>query len=655
MEWLTYLLKVTACMAVFYAFYHFFLQRLTFFGANRIYLLATLLTSFAVPVLQFEIERNGAVAPQEALKVRPVLVDEVTSRAIQTETVSTESAPAFQQSAGYDWEQLLYTAYVVVTIVVLIIFLTQMWILLKHARNVNTTFGRLKVVYKPTGFTNCSFLNYVFVDQQDLTGHEINILLQHETVHASKYHSADKLLITLGKIVLWFNPFIYLYDKALEQVHEYQADKEASSSIGNASYARLLLNMSVRKNNIPLVHNFVKNPLKERIKMLFTSQSKNMKKLAYLTCLPLLAILLWSFSVSYVYKEHVQNAEPKSAVVKEYPLPIDTLKYRQKVKWTPEMEKARAEHDVWIKTDDARTKSTFARSLRGKNIEVLVKGEIEEPFGSRMLYRLLVEYQNKDYYLSCNIAIGAEEIRGMLKPGDKLEVLVFTAGYSQKPMISIEAEKIVKDGHLIFEMKKPKIDPNAKPAPFLFEANRVRFNNGVITKAGSVVAGKRTMEVSANGYKFLIKINSNQVALSELASFKEGDKVSLRFVHEVKTGALTYSIKDWVAISKDMMNYGVKNKQMFYRFYEKVKKDESTAAVKKDLIEYSAVDSLTVDTIKKILTLYGKANLKYKKVNITADEIMLNFKDKTGVAKNLKTPVAGIGIVNAERVDFSLK
>lgn len=568
MEWLNYLLKVTACMALFYVFYHFCLQRLTFFSFNRIYLLATLLTSFAIPALQLEIERNGASTPQKALKVSPVLVDEVTGLAIPAETVSTELAPAFQPSADYDWEQLLYTAYAMVTIVVLIIFLTQMWMLLKHTRNVNTTFGRLKVVYKPTGFTNCSFLNYVFVDQQDLTDHEVNILLQHESVHASKYHSIDKLLITLGKIVLWFNPFIYLYDKALEQVHEYQADKEASLSIGNASYARLLLNMSVRKNNIPLVHNFVKNPLKERIKMLFTSKSKNMKKLAYLTTLPLLSILLWSFSVAYIDKpltkktpEEVTYQAPKSSSE-------DSVRYRQKVKRTPEMEKMRAEYDAWMKTEDFKTRSEFASSLRGKEIDVLVKSVIEIMIGSGKITEFLVEFQNSGDNVTCVFKLRTDRIMGQVKTGDRLNIKVHLASFHQKSQTFIIPERIIKDGSLIFEMSKP--NPNAKPAPFLFEANRVRFNNGVISKAGTVVAGKRTMEVSANGFKFMIKINSSQVALSELASFKEGDTVSLRFVHEVKTGVSTYSITDWVAISKDLKSYGVQNKQMFYRFYERV-------------------------------------------------------------------------------------
>ncbi|RZM07626.1 MAG: hypothetical protein EOO88_51470 [Pedobacter sp.] len=328
MEWITYLLKVSVCMALFYTCYHFFLQRLTFFSANRIYLLATLLISFSIPALQLEIEKNREVSVVEVFQNSPI-VDGATGIPIHP-AENAQMVPILQPASDFSWQQMLWYTYLAVALIVIMVFVVQMFMLLRHTKRVDTKFGRLKVVYKPTGFTNCSFLNYVFVDREAFTESEIDILLQHENVHASKYHSADRLLITLAKIVLWFNPLIYLYDKALEQIHEYQADKEAALTIGPSSYAELLLNVSVKNNGNPLVHNFVKNPLKERIKMLFSTQSRNMKKLVYLSCLPLLAILLWSFSVSYVYKEPPFEVATESSK-DNLAFQSDTPKYRQKV------------------------------------------------------------------------------------------------------------------------------------------------------------------------------------------------------------------------------------------------------------------------------------------------------------------------------------
>ena len=623
MEWLLYLLKVSACMALFFALYYFFLQKLTFFSLNRIYLLLALVISFFIPALQLEIERQ--VEAQREVLMLEALPPEVASTTDPFNTqISVAQNPLPISGSGfseYSWQEIMSAAYWLIAAAMLMVFIYQMVQLLKHITNENRKIGGLKVVYKPNGFTNCSFLNYVFVDRQDLMEEEIAVILQHEAVHASRLHSLDKLFVNICKVFLWFNPLIYLYEQALEQVHEYEADEEVSSIIGNTSYANLLLTIAVRKNNSSLVHNFVKNPMKARIKMLFTNQSKKMKKLMYLTALPLLSILFWSFSVAYVDKPSAKKYAEELIYKRPASKLQDSVKYRQKVKWTPEMEKARLEDDAWLKTEDFKNKVKLGRSMMGKKIEVLVKDEVEEPFGTRMIFKLLVEYQNKNYYLTCDLPAGAEKIKGLVEVGDKLDVLVYGGSYSRKPIVGLVAEKIIKDGHLIYEMKKPKIDPNEKPAPFLFEVNRVRFNDGVITKAGSAVAGKRTIEVSANGFTFLVIINSGQVALSELASFKIGDKVRLRFVHEVKTGSKSYLIKDWVAISKDIRDYGVKNTKMFGRFYEQVPR-------KDDQVSYSisARDSISVNKDQKTISLYGQARVLHETTDIKADKIVMELK-----------------------------
>lgn len=578
MEWIIYLLKVSACTALFYALYYLFLQRLTFFSLNRFYLLSALIVSFLIPALQLEVEMQVAVQREVMQEMLVPTVEsfnptDVSETAISAVRELPDSVSANSLFSEYSWKEIMATTYWLIVAVMLVLLVYQMIQLLRHIVKVNQKIGRLKVVYKPTGFTNCSFLNYVFVDQQDLKEEEIAVILQHEAVHANRLHSLDKLFVNVCKVFLWFNPLIYFYAQALEQVHEYEADQEASSIIGNTSYANLLLTIAVRKNNPPLAHSFVKSPLKARVEMLFTNQSKNMKKLTYLTALPLLAILLWSFSVAYVDKPSMKKyAEETTYYNAPVIYPEDSVKYRQKIERTPEMLKASAENFAWMKTEDFKTRSEFSRSINGKEIDVLVTSVDEVVNRAGKFTECFVDLEHKGGNVNCSFRLRTDLIKEVIKVGDKLGIKVYLSSFSEKSPTMIIPERITKNARLIFEMEKPA--SNAKPAPFLYEVNKVRYNNGVITEAGSVVAGKRTMEISANGYKFLIKINSNQVALSDLASFKEGDKVSLRFVHEVKTGTSTYTIADWVAISKDMRSYGVKNKQMFYRFYEKVPTDE---------------------------------------------------------------------------------
>lgn len=322
MEWLIYLLKVSACLGLFYALYHFFLQKLTFFSVNRIYLLSTLIISFAIPALQLTVEKPGVSYSNQVKEDTTVYSSNLTDLQAP-EAASPNPVPkAVEDADPINWKELLFTCYWLIAIIMLGVYAFQFLQLLKQTRHVSQKVGRLKVVFKSEGFTNCSFLNYVFVNQQELSEEEMTMILKHELVHVSRYHSIDKLLMSAFKALLWFNPLLYLYDKALEQVHEYEADKETSIVTGNTPYANVLLAMAVRKNNPSLAHSFVRNPLKGRIKMLFTSPSKNMKKLMYLAALPIGLALTWTFAVQVVYANYPVRAPKHTSAVRTQVSPV---------------------------------------------------------------------------------------------------------------------------------------------------------------------------------------------------------------------------------------------------------------------------------------------------------------------------------------------
>jgi N-acetylmuramoyl-L-alanine amidase len=315
MEWFNYLLKVSACAALFFAFYVLVLRKLTFFKINRFYLLGSLVLSFIIPALQFTIEREVA---QSNVIEQPTVLQDVdlggtsfsTPIVVGTGTGDVEVEP-------FNWYGLLPYVYAAIVVGLLAVAAWRLFQLYKHTRTKAHEVNGLKLVAKSVGFTNCSFFNYVFIDQNSLTETELQVLLRHEEVHAKQLHSIDKILLMLAKAVLWFNPIIYLYDKALEQTHEYEADEATSLNVGTEHYAHLLLKLAVSKNTMPLIHNFVKSPIKERIKMLFNTKSKNMKKLMYLLALPIGLGLLWGFTVDVV------DVLPKTTNGNEFTLILD--------------------------------------------------------------------------------------------------------------------------------------------------------------------------------------------------------------------------------------------------------------------------------------------------------------------------------------------
>ncbi len=378
MELLLYLLKVSACMALLFSFYLLVLRKLTFFKTNRFYLLASLLLSFVIPALQFTVQR--IVEPVQRASYA-VLFEEKSEMYRQSGANLQLKLEPVVIAKSFNWYSLLPYAYGIVVAILLLVTIWRLFRLFKHTRTKTERINGLKIVPKNVGFTNCSFFNYVFIDQHSLTDTELRVLLRHEEVHAKQYHSIDKLIMMMAKAVLWFNPIVYMYDKVLEEVHEYEADEATSANFGTASYANLLLKLAVSKNSTPLIHNFVKSPIKERIKMLFNAKSEDRRKLMYLFALPLGLVLVWGFTIDVVYASpNVGLQQPSLTSVENQvhrkPIPIEKRSKDYLVPKTLEMEGAFLESNGEINhLYDAKVK-VFDGILMAKEIETNLKAQL---------------------------------------------------------------------------------------------------------------------------------------------------------------------------------------------------------------------------------------------------------------------------------------
>lgn len=285
-EIIYYLLKVSICLGLFFGSYMLFLKKLSFFKTNRVYLLATLLLSFVIPSLRFE--RNADIAPDHFLNgYNPA--EQFTSRSLEPITLNNELNPL-------PVSELFFHLYLLVTIILLCRGVFKVYQLISYTSGDFVRIEDLKVIYKNAGFVNCSFFNYVFIDKSSLTAGEMQILLKHEQVHARQFHTFDKLILLICKALFWFNPIIYWYEKALEEVHEFEADTITANVFSADIYAHLLIELATKKVSNPALHSFSKHPLKARITMLFATASTTRMKWSYLTILPLIICLSWLFA-----------------------------------------------------------------------------------------------------------------------------------------------------------------------------------------------------------------------------------------------------------------------------------------------------------------------------------------------------------------------
>jgi TonB family protein len=140
-------------------------------------------------------------------------------------------------------------------------------------------------------------MGYVFINQA-LAGDETEEVIRHEMNHLKLNHYADIFLIELVKVLQWFNPAIYMFNRSLRAVHEYQADEGClSAGISVVNYQNLLLN-HIFRSRIFTPSNSFSNPslIRKRITMMTRERSGASASLKLLFVIPVVGMLMMIIS-----------------------------------------------------------------------------------------------------------------------------------------------------------------------------------------------------------------------------------------------------------------------------------------------------------------------------------------------------------------------
>lgn len=286
---LTYLLESSICLGVFYLFYVMVLHDQPSHQYNRFYLLATSLLSFILPVLEIPIlvtESVGKVAGnyQNFILLNPALLTEA-------------NAEASLLSKLLNWQNILLLLYGVGVLLTLALFIRQSSQLIVTVRNNKFTLRKgYRLVYTEGKLPTSSCFSYLFWDNtQKLTQKEAAQIMAHEEAHIQQRHSYDVFYMAVLKILFWFHPLVYLYEKALTDVHEFAADACALKQQNPQSYAKLLTRKLFDGLQLSLVNHFYKSRTLKRIKMMhLTNQQTPRYKL--LLAIPLFLAVFFTFS-----------------------------------------------------------------------------------------------------------------------------------------------------------------------------------------------------------------------------------------------------------------------------------------------------------------------------------------------------------------------
>ena len=311
-SFVNYLIESGISLSLFALVYFMFLRRETFFSINRWFLLISIGFSAVLPLLHIPF-----YTPQ------PTVLAEVTvTPYVNLLSTITIYGAGFTQSAEtfvltYSMVGYAYLIGVILFLIKLFIQLFQIGRLIKQNRVIPE--GKIKLVVLDRDLSPFSFLNYIFVSNnlQNTTGWEK--MLEHERQHIRQGHTFDVLLLEIIAIVQWFNPFFWMFRRALRENHEFLAD-QAVISHGTAPswYKQILINQYVG-DQIVIANNFNYSLIKIRIKMMSKIKSK---KITYAKIL-LGVLLAGSLTASFAFEQKKSTSIPPNPEGKQTTLIID--------------------------------------------------------------------------------------------------------------------------------------------------------------------------------------------------------------------------------------------------------------------------------------------------------------------------------------------
>jgi TonB family protein len=309
-SFINYLLESGISLSLFALVYFLFLRRETFFYVNRWFLLVSISFSAVLPLLHIPF-----YAPQPNMLQEVTVTPYVNLLSSITIYGASLSQGAERFVLSYSLLGYIYLAGVTILLGILVLRIYQIVRLITKNRIVPE--GKMKLVILEQESSPFSFLNYIFVSNnlQNTPGWEK--MLEHEKQHIRQGHTFDVLVLEIVAVFQWFNPFFWMFRRALRENHEFLAD-QAVISQGTAPswYKQVLINQYVG-DQIVLANNFNYSLIKNRIKMISKIKSRKIANVKILIGFVLAASLVAVFACEQKKSEKVETipVEKTSTIV----------------------------------------------------------------------------------------------------------------------------------------------------------------------------------------------------------------------------------------------------------------------------------------------------------------------------------------------------
>jgi len=278
-----YLLKSMIYAGIFFGYYSLFLKNTIYHSYNRYYLLASMALSVVFPCV--------------TITYSPISKEQVAANPALKYLMYGSSAPV--QETHLPWD-IIAMGVISVLLLSYLAYSVLRIFRLKAIHN-KTQMGEFTFIETDLEEAPFSFFSNLFwkksISIEEENGQK---MLQHELVHIRQKHTWDRLFSQFICAIFWMNPFNWIMQKELQNIHEFIADRDAVGTGEVDAFAKMLLQTYYGNHFLNPSHSFYYSSIKRRISMLTTSKTPKYAYLRKVAVLPLFAVslILISFQLS---------------------------------------------------------------------------------------------------------------------------------------------------------------------------------------------------------------------------------------------------------------------------------------------------------------------------------------------------------------------
>ena len=307
------------CSGLFLVAYRWLLAKKVGFGLCRAFIVMSMLLAVAIPAMDVPVFTEKTLSQQGVLTGFDFLVMELDDAVPmdpevemdEAENMASETAPvpkAFDIKAA---------AGIAVKVIYILVALASLGLTVYNIIKIQKLRRRSKLTRTEEYTlaehedikTPFSFLMTIFMGFNYEPGERLQILT-HEASHIRHRHSFERILLSVLRSIFWFNPFFWMAEKDLEEVQEWEADKDVLNEGHELKTYRTTIFKQLFGYNPDITCGLNHSLTKQRFIMMTQSHRGKGAWIRLAATLPVIAAVFLAFGC--VSRPPVENAELKA-------------------------------------------------------------------------------------------------------------------------------------------------------------------------------------------------------------------------------------------------------------------------------------------------------------------------------------------------------